>query len=49
MDKTKYLCVGGRTEDPQLDEGISVQACEEFVYLGVKIEISSRITMEGGP
>jgi hypothetical protein len=37
MDKTKYLCVGDPTEDLQLDEGIKVQACEQYVYLGVKI------------
>jgi hypothetical protein len=42
MKKTKYLCVGGPTEDLQLDEGIKVQACEEYVYLGVKIYKSGR-------
>jgi histidinol phosphatase-like enzyme len=36
MDKTKQLCVGDPTEDLQLDEGIKVQACEEYVYLGMK-------------
>jgi hypothetical protein len=52
LDKTKYLCVGGPSEGLQLDEGIKGQACEEYVYLRVKIhksgrckrEISSRVT-----
>jgi hypothetical protein len=47
MDKTKYLCVGGPSEDLQLDEGIKVQACEECVKIDEsrrwKREISSRI------
>jgi hypothetical protein len=43
-------------EDLQLDEDIKVQACEEYVHLGVKFgksgrckrEISSRISKERG-
>jgi hypothetical protein len=46
MDKTKYLCVGDPTEDLQLDEGIKVQACEQYVYLGVKIDKSGRCKRE---
>jgi hypothetical protein len=46
MDETKYFCVGCPTEDLQLDKGIKVQACEEYVYLGVKIDKSGRCKRE---
>jgi hypothetical protein len=46
MDKKKYLRVGCPTEDLQLEEGIKVQACEEYVYLGVKVDKSGRCKRE---
>lgn len=35
MDKTKHLCLRGQAEDLQLCCDIRVQACEEYVNLGL--------------
>lgn len=52
FEKTKYMCVGGPTKDLILDNNQKIVGCEEYTYLGVKIdshgrcekEIQSRIT-----
>ena len=43
--KTKYMCVGGPMEDLILDNK-TIEACEEYTYLGVKIDSKGRCEKE---
>lgn len=36
--KTKHLCVGGSKEDLTLNNNTTIEACEEYTYLGSTIE-----------
>ncbi|KAF2889952.1 hypothetical protein ILUMI_16221 [Ignelater luminosus] len=36
-NKTKYMCVGGKLEDLELENSITFKRCEGYTYLGVKL------------
>lgn len=51
LNKTEYMCVGGMNQDIRLDDGTLIKGCDNYTYLGTKMEktgkseemISSRI------
>ncbi|XP_030753748.1 uncharacterized protein LOC115880613 [Sitophilus oryzae] len=44
--KTRYMCLGGELEDLILNNNINIEACEEYMYLGVKIASKGRCEKE---
>lgn len=38
MEKTKYLCIGGESDDLELERGEKISKCNGYQYLGVKIQ-----------
>lgn len=38
LDKTKYLCIGGESDDLELENGEIISACNSYQYLGVRIQ-----------
>lgn len=40
------MCVGEETEDLRLDDTTTIKSCEEYIYLGAKINNSGRCENE---
>lgn len=36
--KTKHMCLGGNNRYIDLDRGITIKACGNFIYLGFKVD-----------